>query len=83
MQVGPEVAASAMDGSAAAPAKPSIAARKKRKGEAGFTSAAAVAEPPSQAELQGHLQCVSGLAWPSDSTLYSCSWDHQVRLQLC
>ncbi|KAK9830819.1 hypothetical protein WJX74_008517 [Apatococcus lobatus] len=76
---GAEVAASALDGSAAAPVKPSSAARKKRKGEAGSAPAAAIAEPASQAELQGHLQCVSGLAWPSDGTLYSCSWDHQVK----
>ncbi|DBA66086.1 TPA: hypothetical protein ACH3X2_003088 [Trebouxia sp. C0005] len=65
-----------------AAATASKAVSKKRKLENTADASSAVAEGPLQeaakAQLQGHSQCVSGVAWPDQDTIYSGSWDHSV-----
>lgn len=81
-RTGREVAV-ASEEAALAPATASKAASKKRKLEITADASSAVAEGPLQeaakAQLQGHSQCVSGVAWPDQDTIYSGSWDHSVR----
>ena len=84
--VGQEVAL-ASEEAAMAPATANKASSKKRKlAPTGDGSGSAVAEGPLQeaprAQLQGHSQCVSGVAWPNQDVIYSCSWDHSVSHQL-
>jgi len=72
----------ASEEAALAPATASKAVSKKRKLEITADASSAVAEGPLQeaakAQLQGHSQCVSGVAWPDQDTIYSGSWDHSV-----
>lgn len=67
-----------------APATASKAVSKKRKLEITADASSAVAEGPLQeapkGQLQGHSQCVSGVAWPDQDSIYSGSWDHSVSL---
>ncbi|KAL0040515.1 hypothetical protein WJX77_009487 [Trebouxia sp. C0004] len=81
-QTGREVAL-ASEEAALAPATASKAVSKKRKLETTADASSAVAEGPLQeaakAQLQGHSQCVSGVAWPDQDTIYSGSWDHSIR----
>lgn len=37
-------------------------------------------EGESVSTLSGHTQSVSGVVWPELQTLYSCSWDHSIRI---
>ncbi|KAK9785343.1 hypothetical protein WJX73_002312 [Symbiochloris irregularis] len=56
------------------------AGRKRQK--AGSTGSAAQAAPPDHEAVQrlaGHTQCVAGVAWPTQSRIVSCSWDHSAR----
>lgn len=82
---GKEVA-SAAEEAALAPATASKAASKKRKLEMTADASSAVAEGPLQeapkATLQGHSQCVSGVGWPDQDSIYSGSWDHSVSKAL-
>jgi hypothetical protein len=57
-----------------------LASSKRRKGGATADGAAAegALEERPQAELAGHLQCVSAVEWREDDTLFSASWDHSV-----
>ena len=65
-----------------APATADKATSKKRKVGSRADASTAVAEGPLQeapkGQLQGHTQCVSGVAWPDQDTIYSGSWDHAV-----
>ncbi len=74
----------ASEEAALAPATASKAVSKKRKLGITADASSAVAEGPLQeaakAQLQGHSQCVSGVAWPDQDTIYSGSWDHSVSL---
>ncbi len=74
----------ASEEAALAPATASKAVSKKRKLEMTADASSAVAEGPLQeaakAQLQGHSQCVSGVAWPDQDTIYSGSWDHSVSV---
>jgi len=74
----------ASEEAALAPATASKAVSKKRKLENTADASSAVAEGPLQeaakAQLQGHSQCVSGVAWPDQDTIYSGSWDHSVSV---
>lgn len=67
-----------------APATASKAVSKKRKLEITADASSAVAEGPLQeapkGQLQGHSQCVSGVVWPDQDSIYSGSWDHSVSL---
>ena len=82
---GREVAAAAEE-AAMAPATARKAVSKKRKLEKTADASAAVAEGPLQegpkGQLQGHSQCVPGVAWPDQDTIFSGSWDHSVSLIL-
>lgn len=81
--LGREVAL-ASEEAALAPATASKAVSKKRKLEITADASSAVEEGPLQeapkAQLQGHSQCVSGVAWPHQDTIYSGSWDHSVSV---
>ena len=74
----------ASEEAALAPATASKAVSKKRKLEITADASSAVAEGPLQeavkAQLQGHSQCVSGVVWPDQDTMYSGSWDHSVSV---
>ena len=78
--------ASAAEEAALAPATASKAVSKKRKLEVTADASSAVAEGPLQeapkATLRGHSQCVSGVAWPDQDSIYSGSWDHSVSQPL-
>lgn len=78
---GREVATAAEE-AAMAPATASTAVSKKRKLESTADASSAVAEGPLQeapkGQLQGHSQCVSGVVWPDQDSIYSGSWDHSV-----
>lgn len=78
---GREVAAAAEE-AAMAPATASKAVSKKRKLESNADTSSAAAEGPLQeapkGQLQGHSQCVSGVVWPDQDSIYSGSWDHSV-----
>ncbi len=74
--------ASAAEEAALAPATAGKTVSKKRKLEITADASSAVAEGPLQeaakAQLEGHSQCVSGVAWPDQDTIYTGSWDHSV-----
>ena len=78
---GREVATAAEE-AAMAPATASKAVSKKRRLESTADASSAVAEGPLQEApkslLQGHSQCVSGVMWPDQNSIYSGSWDHSV-----
>ncbi len=59
----------------------SIRSSKKRKvgGKAGDHPAVPVVSEAPAARLEGHLHCVSSVAWPQHGLLYSGGWDHSVR----
>ena len=83
---GHEVSTAAEEAAMAA-ATASKAVSKKRKLESTADASSAVAEGPLQeapkGQLQGHSQCVSGVVWPDQNSIYSGSWDHSVSpLQL-
>ena len=65
-----------------APATASKVVSKKRKLESTADASSAVAEGPLQeapkGQLHGHSQCVSGVVWPDQESIYSGSWDHSV-----
>jgi hypothetical protein len=54
------------------------AASKRQRGPSGQATPSAVAQQSSQQQLSGHNQCVASLAWPSQGTIVSGSWDHSV-----
>lgn len=74
--------ATAAEAAAMAPATASKAVSKKRKLESTADTSSAAAEGPLQeapkGQLQGHSQCVSGVVWPDQDSIYSGSWDHSV-----
>ena len=78
---GREVATAAEE-AAMAPATAGKAVSKKRKLEGTADASSAVAEGPlqetAQGRLQGHSQCVSGVVWPDQDSIYTSSWDHSV-----
>lgn len=57
--------------------------RKKRKTAAAANGTTAAAAAPVEiqptAALPGHVHCISAVAWPESSTIYSGGWDHSVR----
>lgn len=55
------------------------AAAKKRRVGANGLAVAPHEEAPRQ-ELSAHTQCVAGVAWPTEATAVTASWDHSVRL---
>lgn len=65
-----------------APATAGKAVSKKRKLESTADASSAVAEGPLQeapkGQLEAHSQCVSGVVWPDQDSIYSGSWDHSV-----
>ena len=70
-----------------APATASKAVSKKRKLGRSAGASSAVADGPLQeapkGQLQGHAQCVSGVVWPDQDSIYSGSWDHSVSHSSC
>lgn len=52
---------------------------KRQKGASGEAMRSAPAEQSSRIHLSGHTQCVASVAWPSESSIVSGSWDHSVR----
>lgn len=84
IDAGREVAAAAQEAASAATSTANKVVSKKRKlGKAADISAAA-AEGPLQEEpratLQGHSQCVAGVSWPEEESIYTGSWDHSVSV---
>lgn len=73
----------AAEEAAMAPATAGKAVSKKRKLESSADAGSAMAEGPLQeapkGQLQGHSQCVSGVVWPDQDSIYSGSWDHSVK----
>lgn len=66
-----------------APATAGKAVSRKRKLESSADAGNAMAEGPLQeapmGQLQGHSQCVSGVVWPDQDSIYSGSWDYSVN----
>lgn len=58
--------------------------KKKRRTDTSKTTTTAVPtgayEESALTSLAGHTQCVSSLAWPSQSALVTGCWDHSVRV---
>ena len=84
IDAGREVTAAAQEAASATTSTANKAVSKKRKlGKAADISAAA-AEGPLQEEpratLQGHSQCVAGVSWPEEESIYTGSWDHSVSV---
>ncbi|KAL3144301.1 hypothetical protein ABBQ32_004065 [Trebouxia sp. C0010 RCD-2024] len=81
-RTGREVVTAAEE-AAMAPATAGKAVSRKRKLESSADAGNAMAEGPLQeapmGQLQGHSQCVSGVVWPDQDSIYSGSWDYSVR----
>lgn len=81
VMAGHKVAAAAEE-AALAPATAGKAVSKKRKlastADVSTTAAEAPLQEVPKGQLHGHSQCVSGVAWPDQETIYSGSWDHSV-----
>lgn len=66
------------DGVPAASSEPPPS-KRARGGASAVTAAVAPEELAAAAQLCGHTDCVSALAWPTAALLYSASWDGTVR----
>lgn len=61
-------------------AAPTGARKRQKQGDTSNAAAAGGIEKEADHVLTGHTQCVAGVAWPAESSLVSCSWDHSVSI---
>ncbi|KAL2633693.1 hypothetical protein R1flu_005172 [Riccia fluitans] len=54
-------------------------AKKRKIAGSGADVQHAEIEVAAKATLEGHTQCVSGVAWAAEDYIFSVSWDHSVR----